>query len=151
LVAALVLTAGGPNSTILVDNFNDGNDDGWIHEDLTPAQMATYDASSGSYTLDSAVPVLVGDPSVGTVDAHWGPSINNPRFSNGTLRGTFGANPPGSTVGFLLRANEEAFTDCGFYGSTGFGTFYIERFDPSNPPNPGQQFPGQTIIAMADP
>jgi hypothetical protein len=143
-VALILLTAGGPNSTILVDNFNDRNDDGWIHEDFTPAQMATFDASLGSYTLDSVVPVLVGDPSVGTVDAHWGPSIDNPRFSNGTLRGTFRANTEGSTVGFLLRTNDEAVTDYGFYGSTSFGTFYIESFDSTHPAP-------QTIIAMADP
>jgi hypothetical protein len=151
LAAVIMLTAGGPNSTILVDDFNDGNDDGWEHEDVTPAQMATFDASSGYYTLDSFVPVPIDDPSVGTVDAHWEPSIANPRFSNGTLRGTFQANTEGSTVGFLLRANEETFSDYGFYGSSGFGTFYIERFDTSAPPTPDQQFPGQTIIAMAKP
>jgi hypothetical protein len=145
-VAMILLTAGGPNSTVLVDNFNDRNDDGWIHDDLTPAQMATFDASSGSYTLDSVVPVLVGDPSVGTVDTHWGPSINHPRFSNGTLRGTFRANTKGSSVGFLLRANDVVGSDYGFYGSTSFGTFYIESFDPTTHPNAPQ-----TIIAMADP
>jgi hypothetical protein len=83
---------------------------------------------------------------VGAVDAHWVPSIDNPRFSNGTLRGTFRANTEGSTVGFLLRANEEAVTDYGFYGSTSFGTFYIESFDPTTHPDAPQ-----TIIAMADP
>jgi hypothetical protein len=88
---------------------------------------------------------------VGTVDAHWEPSINNVRFSNGTLRGTFRANTEGTSVGFLLRANEETFSDYGFYGSSGFGTFYIERFDTSAPPTPDQQFPGQSIIRMANP
>jgi hypothetical protein len=147
LVAALVLTAGGPQSTILVDDFNDGDDAGWEHEDLTPAQMATFDASSGSYTLDSVVPIPITDSNAGTIDAHWGPSINDPRFSNGTLRGTFRANTEESTVGFLLRTNDEAVTDYGFYGSTSFGTFYIESFDTTTHPNA----PPQTIIAMADP
>jgi hypothetical protein len=146
LVAALVLTAGGPNSTILVDDFDDGTDDGWEHEDFTPAQMATFDASSGSYTLDSVVPVPITDPNAGAVASEWGPSRDAPRFSNGTLRGTCRANTQGSTVGFQLRCNDEAFTDYGFYGSTSFGTFYIESFDATTHPEAPQ-----SIIAIADP
>ena len=48
-------------------------------------------------------------------------------------------------MGFLLRDNEETESDYGFYGSTSFGTFYIERFEfGAHPEAP------QTIIAMAD-
>ncbi len=43
-----------------------------------------------------------------------------------------------------MARNDVTHTDYGFYGSTTFGTFYIERFDGSQP-SP------QTIIAMADP
>jgi len=149
LVAAIVLTAGGPNRTILVDDFNDGDDAGWEHEDLTEGTAwgpAIFDASSGAYHLQSSGLVPVDDPNVGTIDAHWRPSINEPRFANGTLRGTFRADTAGSTVGFLLRTNDEAVTDYGFYGSTSFGTFYIESFDTTTHPNAPQ-----TIIAMADP
>jgi hypothetical protein len=145
LVAVIVMLAASPHSTIPIDDFDDGDDGGWEREDFTPAQVAVFDASSGSYTLDSMIPVPIDDPFVGTVDANWGPSENQPRFSNGTLRGTVRANTDGSTVGLLLRANDESGTDYGFYGSTGFGTFYIERFDATtNPEAP------QTIIAMAD-
>jgi hypothetical protein len=149
LIGVIVLSAGGPDDTILVDNFNDRNDVGWGHEDLSvgkPWGPAIFDASSGAYLLESSGCVPVSDPLVGTLDAHWLRSEGRPRFANGTLRGTFRANTQGSTVGFLLRSNDETGTDYGFYGSTGFGTFYIERFDPvANPSAP------QTIIAMADP
>jgi hypothetical protein len=140
--AVMVLGAGGPNSTILVDDFSADNDAAWEQEDTTLGTAwgpGIYDASSGAYHLESTGFVPVTDPNVGTIDAHWIPSLNAPRYSNGTLRGTFRADTQGTTVGFLLRANEETFTDYGFYGSTSFGTFYIERFDQS-----------QTIIAKAD-
>jgi hypothetical protein len=67
-------------------------------------------------------------------------------FANGTMRGIIRANTDGTTVGFSMRENHEFETAYGFWGSTSFGTFYIDRFDLfSNPDAP------QTIIAMADP
>lgn len=67
-------------------------------------------------------------------------------FANGTMRGLIRANTYGTTIGFLFRESHETETDYGFYGSTSFGTFYIERFNLfENPAAP------QTIIAMADP
>jgi hypothetical protein len=152
LLGVVVLSAGGRDHTILVDNFNDRDDVGWGHEDFTPVPdggPSIFDASHGAYRLETTgfVPVnTTTDPLVGTLDAHWLRSEGRPRFANGTLRGTFRANTQGSTVGFLLRANDGNGTDYGFYGSTSFGTFYIERYDAvANPTAP------QTIIAMSDP
>src|SRR3954471_14704636 len=148
-LCAFLLTAAGGDPSALNDNFNDGDDDGWTHEDFTagmPWGPGIYDASSKAYHLQSTGVVPVTDPNVGTVDANWGGSHENPTFANGTLRGTFRADTEGSTVGFLLRSNDEKGTDYGFYGSTSFGTFYIERYDlsanPSAPP---------TVIAIANP
>ena len=130
--------------TILVDNFNDGDAEGWEVMDFTGVGVAYV--CKGKYVLETTEAVPVDDPSVGTIDADWSPSENKPIFANGTLRGTIRANTYGTTVGFLLRDNHETETDYGFFGSTSFGTFYIERFDlESNPDAP------QTIIAMADP
>jgi hypothetical protein len=146
LATVTVATAAALNS-VLIDDFNDGNDDGWSHMDYTegmPWGPAIYDASTGSYTIESAGPVPADDPNVGTIIATWEGSRNRPGFANGVIRGTVRANTPGTTAGLVLRANDEAHTNYGFYGSTSFGTFYIERFDGSQP-NP------QTIIAMADP
>ena len=144
----IVLSAGGPNSTILVDNFNDGDDAGWEHEDSTAGTLwgpAIFDASSGAYHLASSGLVPVTDLNVGTIDAHWLRSVNNPRFPNGTLRRTFRANTFGTAVGFLLRTNDEKQTDYGSYGSTSFGTFYIERFNA----RPRRTVPED--LAMVDP
>jgi hypothetical protein len=143
LVAATALAAGG--GTILIDNFNDGDSEGWEENDYTGGR-GSFDASSGSYLLETTEPIPVDDPSVGTLDADWERSEGKPRFANGTMRGLIRANTDGTTVGFSMRENHDFETAYGFWGSTSFGTFYIDRFDLfSNPDAP------QTIIAMADP
>jgi hypothetical protein len=146
LMAVTVATAVATN-TVLIDDFSDGDDTGWSHLDTTdgtPWGPAIYDASDGSYTLESAGAVPADDINTGAIIATWEGSRGRPRFANGAVRGKVRANTPGTTAGFVLRANDEVHTDYGFFGSASFGTFYIERFDGSLP-NP------QTIIAMADP
>ena len=144
LASVIALGAAGPNNTILVDNFNDGNAAGWDQNDFTG--VGVFDASSGSYLIESSVPIAIDDPSVGTIESHYERSLELPRFANGKIRCTVRANTYGTTVGFLIRDNENTESDYGFYGSTSFGTFYIERFEfDKNPDAP------QTIIAMADP
>jgi hypothetical protein len=144
-ISSAVWAAGG-HRVIHVDNFNDGDDLGWSHMDLTPQGTAVYDASGGAYLLESTELIPADDLNVGTIIATWEPSRGRRLFANGTVRGKVRANAHGTTAGYLLRANDETHTDYGFYGSTTFGTFYIERFDATtNPDAP------QTIIAMADP
>jgi hypothetical protein len=144
LVAVTVLAAGASRSTILIDNFNDGDAVGWDQNDFTG--LGVFDASSGAYVIESSDPIPVDDPSVETIESHWERSLEVPRFANGTLRATVRANTYGTTAGFTIRDNENAESDYGFYGSTSFGTFYIERFEfDAHPEAP------QTIIAMADP
>jgi hypothetical protein len=77
--------------------------------------------------------------------ATWEGARDNPAFGHGIVHGTIRANTEGTTAGYLLRANTNPNEDhdYGFFGSSSFGTFYIERFDI--------QAGGQTIIAMADP
>jgi hypothetical protein len=143
LLALTALAAGG--GVIRIDNFNDGDSEGWEENDFTGGR-GSFDASSGAYVLSTTEPIPIDDPSVGTLDADWERSENNRRFAHGTMRGIIRANTFGTTVGFLLRENHgESEHDYGFFGSTSFGTFYIERFDLSDPDGP------QTIIAMADP
>src|SRR5262245_16926357 len=117
LAAVIVGTAGGPGRTVFIGDFADGNNDGWSTFDATPAQKAVFDASSGAYVLDSTVAVPTNDPLVGTMVSTWERARGQPKFSNGTLRGTMRANTAGSTVGFLLRANDnpESESDYGFF------------------------------------
>jgi hypothetical protein len=141
LFAATGLAAAG---TFLLDDFNDGDAVGWDRNDFTG--IGIYDASSGEYVIRAGGPIAVDDPSVGTMESHWERSLGAPQFTNGTMRGTVRANTYGTTAGFMLRDSDVTETDYGFYGSTSFGTFYIERFDLNAHPSAPQ-----TIIAMADP
>jgi len=144
LATMIALVAASPHSTFLIDNFNDGDAVGWDQNDLTG--VGVFDASSGSFVIESATPIAVDDPSVGTIESHWERSLELPRYANGKIRCTVRANTEGTTIGFLIRDNENTESDYGFFGSTSFGTFYIERFEfEKNPDAP------QTIIAMADP
>ena len=141
LVAASALAGAG---TFLLDDFNDGDAVGWGENDFTG--IGIYDASSGEYSFRTASPIAVDDPSLGTVESHWERSQGAPEFANGKIGGTVRANTYGTTAGFVMRDNDITASDYGFYGSTSFGTFYIERFDfTAHPEAP------QTIIAMADP
>jgi hypothetical protein len=145
---ALVAGSGNRGRGHLIDNFNDGDADGWSQMDFTagePWGPATYDASDGEYLLEVPDPVPADDINVGTVIATWEGSRGEPRFANGVMRARVRANDFGTTAGLVMRANDVDHTNYGFYGSTTFGTFYIERFDLFDP-----DAPGQTIIAMAD-
>ncbi len=149
VVMACALLADERSRRILIDNFSDGNDDGWTYDDFTagtPWGPAVYDATSGEYLIEAADLVPADDPFVGTIVATWADSRGEPLYSNGVGRIKVRANAYGTTAGLLLRANDQNHTDYGFFGSTTFGTFYIERFDLVSDPNAPQ-----TIIAMADP
>ncbi|HZN32827.1 MAG TPA: hypothetical protein VFB80_03380 [Pirellulaceae bacterium] len=142
LAAGTLLASGG--HTILIDDFNDRDSEGWVETDFTGGR-GSFSAHTRSYVLKTG-PIAVDDPSVGTLDADWEPSEDNPLYANGTLRARIRANTYGTTVGLLMRDTHELEADYGFYGSTSFGTFYIEYFNFSeNPDAP------QTILAMADP
>src|SRR5262245_2072436 len=144
ILAAGTLLASGSH-TILIDDFNDRDSEGWEETDFTGGR-GSFSARSHSYVLKTTEPILVDDPSVGTLDADWAPSEDNPLYADGTLRARIRANSYGTTVGLLMRDSHELEADYGFFGSTSFGTFYIEYFNFSeNPDAP------QTILAMADP
>lgn len=145
LFAGLALGAGWYRHTIRVDDFNDGDSEGWEETDFTGGR-GSFDASSGAYVLRTTEPIPVDDLSVGTLDADWEASEDQPRFANGTMRGTIRANTDGTTIGFLLRDSHETESDYGFFGSASFGTFYIEHFNLTESPDAPQ-----TILAMADP
>jgi hypothetical protein len=143
LAAATALASGG--NTILIDNFDDGDSEGWEETDFTGGR-GSFDANTGKYVLRTTEPIPVDDPSVGTLDADWEASEDAGQYTNGTLRATIRANTDGTTVGLLMRDTHELEADYGFFGSASFGTFYIEYFNFSeNPDAP------QTILAMADP
>ncbi len=146
-VATMALATAANAPTILIDNFNDGNDDGWLREDFTLGALwgpSIFDASTGAYHLKQSGFVPPNDPNVGTIDSTLAVSENNNFYANGYFRGTVRAAEPGTTCGLIMRADDEGGTDNGFYYSSSFGAFYIEHFDFSQPAP-------QTILAMTPP
>ncbi|MEE9131672.1 MAG: hypothetical protein V3T84_16780 [Phycisphaerales bacterium] len=85
VVAAVSLAA--PVRADLIDDFNDGNDDGWSHFDGlqgTPWGPTIYDASSGQYAISSTQPLPPLEQLVVT-GTFWTESIKDSSFSNGFL------------------------------------------------------------------
>ncbi len=83
VVGAISLAA--PVQAELIDDFNDGNDNGWSHFDGlegTPWGPTIYDASSGQYVISSTQPLPPLGQTVVT-GTFWTESIGDPSFSNG--------------------------------------------------------------------
>ncbi len=141
LVAALTTQA--PAETVLIDDFNDGNDDGWSHLDLLPATYGPgiFDASSFEYRLSSTgANPNPSDP--GVIGAAWNASAD-PFYSNGLLRSKIRINEIGAGGGLVMR-----FT--GLDSLYSFGAYYIDGegrnglyFDKTDP---GNTTSGSTVI-----
>ncbi len=92
--------------TILVDDFNDGNDDGWTLFDSTtddPWGPGTFDPTSGEYHIYGAGVVPMGE--AGWMGAYWDAS-EDPLFTNGFLQAKIRANDPTSIVILMMRLTE---------------------------------------------
>ena len=72
-----------PASAILVDDFSDGNDVGWVRGDsLSAGGPGVFDATTGSYHLSSTSLVSADQE---YVSAAWQDSASDPSFSDGTF------------------------------------------------------------------
>jgi hypothetical protein len=123
---------------ILIDNFNDGNDDGWFHIDEIadqPFGPAIFDASSGEYRLGSTG--LITDPGelrTSDMASLWAPS-SDPVYSNGFLRTRFRVTGNSTSTTFAMRASPDINGDWSWYA---FGAVSSDRgFPLPRGANPG--------------
>src|SRR3990172_5161733 len=126
----LSLAVAGNVEAVLIDNFNDGNDDGWSHIDNTtgsPWGPGIFDANSGSYTLATSG-IVAEDPFFisDTLGSQWTGS-SAPQFSNGFFRAKMRANTEGTSFFLILR--KTGGSGYAFGGATNRNTFYISRVD----------------------
>ncbi|MFT4584967.1 MAG: hypothetical protein ACI915_005289 [Gammaproteobacteria bacterium] len=73
-----------------VDDFDDNNDDGWIHcGNESERQHPLWDASSGSYCLGLREPLSVPPPLPLSIAAEWTRAGSDPNYSNGCVSAGF--------------------------------------------------------------
>lgn len=116
-----MLTATATAKTILIDDFSDGDDNGWAYADGTiglPFGPGVFDATSGDYRLSTTGPV----PSVelGNVASLWSASAAA-QYQDGFVRSKLSAQL--NTVAYVI-----------LRGNATLGEFYLFGIDPSNDP-----------------
>ena len=124
---AVLLLSVGPvcSQTILIDDFSDGNDEGWlrIEDSVGAAGPGIFDASSGAYNLKTTNTVAVG--SNDGVSAVWEASAE-PFFKRGTWRAKIAANTFGPVFGLAVGTAEDSDDGFYFFGTPAVGQF---RYD----------------------
>jgi len=128
LLLVVTLSTQAFTQTILIDGFNDGNDDGWERIDGTIGKTwspGIFDASTGEYRLGSTGLITRGDlfdPIDDTyVTVPWEKSTD-PLYSNGLYRWKFKITENATAVRLIMRGSVG-----NFYG------FGAESFDVGNP------------------
>ena len=115
---------------ILIDDFNDLNDEGWTQGDnLTTAGPRIVDADNGSYHLQSTGPTnRDGESSLWSV---WNASAD-PGYSEGFVRAIVRSGSTGGVTGPVLRLRtppESPFVAYAFLGDPYTSQFFIVRCD----------------------
>ena len=114
-------------NTVLIDDFDDGNDDGWTHVDFStnaPWGPAIFDASSGAYDLKTTGELPRGLVS-GIVNSIWNES-SAPSYSDGFLRAMVRPGNGGSIGGLLMRYEGDSSYVFGVDASQ--GNFYFDSY-----------------------
>lgn len=138
LVVVLPTLIAANAQAILIDDFNDGNDEGWTHLDGNrdePWGPSSFDASSGSYHLTTPGDVPVG--LVGPAVSLWDKS-SDPMFSNGFVRAKVRTGKEGSLASVFLRVSGDFATGidgylfhaaAGDWSNNKTSSFYINRIE----------------------
>lgn len=90
LLFALFLSTRGAPAVCPIDDFDDGDDAGWIHcGDWSAEQNPLWDASSGRYCLGLREPLRAPPPPPLSIAAEWQRAASDARFHNGCVTATF--------------------------------------------------------------
>lgn len=118
LIAFFILfanTKGSPAGTIVVDDFNDGDDSGWSHVAdpvNQPWGPGIFDASSGSYHLATTGTVGSGFMA-GSVRSRWDRASDS-EFADGVWRTTIRLENAGTEAGIDVRFDPESLSGYAF-------------------------------------
>jgi hypothetical protein len=101
-IAVFTLLVSTPALAFLIDDFSDGNDEGWTHlPRIVSGLPAVFDASSGRYRISSTDGVIENSTHI---SAFWDDSETDPAFSNGTFTVNARVDNVGTSAILLLRA-----------------------------------------------
>ena len=125
-VALMLFPLGNvPAQTILIDDFNDGNDEGWTH--YAPDFLAP-----GIFVVEDGVYHIRSERETNADGKNWLIPLwdlsADPTFSNGFVRATVRANSSGEAVGPIMRVNEASALYY-FVGNAHTRQFFIGRQD----------------------
>ena len=119
--------------TFLIDDFNDGNDDGWTT--VNTNQLASWgpgllDATSGAYQFSTPGSVPLTAPARGVMYAVWDQSIDT-LYSDGLIRTKVRVDEFDSGASIFFRFTGDLITGVNLYAFTGFGGrgFGFDRFE----------------------
>lgn len=125
---------GQSKSTKPIDDFSDGNDDGWIRVDLLqPFGLgeAVFDASSTRYVISSAATVVPLPEGCTGAGSFWQPSATGVRdarrYSNGTARAAFRFDNDISNGFVALRGDLATLNLYDFAANNSADKIYIDR------------------------
>ncbi len=144
LLAVTVLATPALAQTILVDDFNDTNLDGWITVDSTVGQSygpGTFDASDAALSLGTTGAVPPGIPGGGFLASLWEPS-SDPVFTDGFLRTKVRANTTGTVASLALRTSGSL--------ETGFNTYLFQGRTFPTPSFAWNKILGNEIVEVRD-
>ena len=131
LAVGLAVVLGGASLSsgqILIDDFNDGNNEGWsVIDSLSEGGgPGIFDASSGAYNIRSTgdVPPVKGSS---YLISPWEPSSSNAIYSNGLVRAKVRNNVDRTDAVLAMRVNSE---DISGFGPTGYYFIASSFFSP---------------------
>ncbi|MEZ6115725.1 MAG: hypothetical protein R3C28_04025 [Pirellulaceae bacterium] len=119
IFVSLVLNSANTVSAqqIFFDDFSDGNDDGWKHEENFGYE-GVWEISDGKYRISSRTQIAVGD--LGAVESV---ASNVSNIGDGYLRLRITANTPGTSPAVFLQSLENLGRSYLFNGSSQDGSF----------------------------
>ena len=108
-IQAAIASLRSSTKQILIDDFSDGDDEGWTHVTpgiFTNSGLASYDASSGAYQLTTTAEVAEYETDGGFVAAFWDKSAD-PIYSNGLVRAKVRVDSAGCVASIAFRISRE--------------------------------------------
>ena len=135
MVTVCCCAVGNAQPMIRIDDFNDGNDDGWTRQDelaasVGPGQYNLVEVGPTSFEYNLASSGPLQSPGQGFLMSVWDES-SEPQFTNGFLQAKLRAETVGTLPFYIMRGDAAELTGYSFSASSQTGNFFIAVIDSS--------------------